>query len=111
MTGTLQAVYDVADQGWWGLTDDQRDQIRAWATEHGIDVDVTYRMEIHVIDMPLARVFQHDLTEDGQRHCPIDHDHMQMDKERQCDVARREPYDVPISSMPPVQPAGAGRAE
>lgn len=111
MTGTLQAVYDVADQGWWGLTDDQRDQIRAWATEHGIDVNVTFRMEIHLLDCPFARVFQMDRNEDGRLYCPIDHDHLSMDKVSECDAARRDPYDLPISSMPPVQPAGAGSAE
>lgn len=92
---TLQAVYDVKHRSWWGLTGDQHDQLRAWAIEQGIDPNDTYRWEIHLIDMPLIRVFEFETDERGR---------VKFDEVRQ-DLCRRPPYDLPISSMPPVEPA------
>lgn len=95
MSDTLQAVYDVRDGSWRDLTLKQWDQLRAWAMEQGIEPNRTYRWEIHLIDMPCMRVFEFEYDENA---------HLIFDPATS-DAARRKPYDLPISSMPPVKPA------
>lgn len=95
MTDTLQAVYDVRDGSY--VPSEPFDQ---WASSHGIGPDATYRIEIYrPLLWPLrrrfARVFAYDLDEDG---------HVQLNEDGS-DSAKREPYDIPISSMPQVKPA------
>jgi len=71
-----------------------------WASSQGIDIDATYRIEIHrPLLWPLkrryARVFAFDLDVNG---------HVYLD-ETTGEGAKREPYDLPITTRPPATPA------
>lgn len=94
-TDTLQAVYDVRDGSY---PFDGATVLCQWAAENGIDTDSAYRIEIHLLDCPFARVFQYDQDAQGRRFIDPATD----------DAARRKPYDLPISSMPPIPPAPTG---
>jgi hypothetical protein len=69
----------------------------AWLVEHGLDPADIYRFEVHVIDVPLIRVFEY-LRRDGRTYCPFDHVHGSR-----CELAKRDPYDVLIRVDPPAQ--------
>jgi hypothetical protein len=86
-----QAVYDVrSDKVNAWLADPVR--FNRWASSQGIDPDATYRIEIHrSLLWPLRRRFAYDLDEDG---------HVQLNEDGS-DSAKRDPYDLPISSRPP----------
>lgn len=88
------AVYDVRDGSY--VQGEQSKPFDDWVVDHGIALADTYRMEIYLLDCLFARVFQYDRDEQG-RFC--------LDPAAQ-DVARREPFDMPIESMPPVKPGG-----
>lgn len=97
-TATLEplAVHDV--QGSWpppNLND-----FLAWAREQSIEPNDTYRIEIYLLDCLFARVFQFDKDEHGKVRCAVDHEH-HPGRVMDCEVARRKPFDVPVSSMPP----------
>jgi len=90
----ITAVYDAetallswpADRDWIG-------GYSAWLRSHDVDPNVTYRVEHHVIDCPLIRVFQYDRNEHGQKYYTTDYE--------TGDIARRPPFDVLIRSEPP----------
>jgi hypothetical protein len=88
------AVYDVRDGSYDYPT---HGKLRWWAREHGIDTDATYRIEIHSTDHKFARVFRYELDEQGRKRLD----------ERTQEAAVREPIDVPINEMPPVEPLPA----
>lgn len=79
-------------------------QLQDWARAHGVDPDDTYRFEIHVTDHLFAKVFQYEKNERGQMFCSVDHDH-RADRDR-CEPARRDPYDVNLTSLPPLTAGG-----
>ena len=84
------AVYDVSDRStWFDHGPEFSRAYAAWVDGHGVDTKPTYRVEHHLIDAPLIRVFQYATDADG-RLC-IDRG----------DVVRRPPFDVLIRSEPP----------
>jgi hypothetical protein len=89
---TLIAAWDVRSEAWYRLTGNDRDQIRAWVTEHGIATTDTYRTEIHIVDCPLIRVFKFAPRVNGNRPCDPSHPR---------DPLRLPPYDVLIKTDPP----------
>jgi hypothetical protein len=89
------AVYDAQDHTWRGLTTEQRDQLRLWALAQGIAPPDTYRWEIYVVDCPFMRVYEFERDQRGVVRL----------NDAGTDVLRRPPYDVVITSMPPVEPA------
>jgi hypothetical protein len=112
------AVYDVSES-WTELSDQQMAVIRNWLRMQGIEPNDTYRFEIWRTDRLFARVFQYDRDEHGKPYCPLDHEHVfgkvfgpgeEPSEQEWCDIARREPFDVPLSSMPPVEPLPVDRS-
>lgn len=104
------AVYDVHDDGYLGLTQEQQEQIMGWLREQDQNPDVIYRVEIYLIDCPSARIFVWDIDADGRHYCPLDHAHRAWtiqsptdDPAKVCEIASRT-FEVPISQMPPVKP-------
>ena len=92
------AVYDVREGSYQyeGFA-----AFRRWAAAQGMDINETYRIEIHSPSAPFARVFTYDRDKQGRRHLdPVTGD-----------AARRAPFDQPISSMPPVEPLPARRVQ
>ncbi|MEU8199527.1 hypothetical protein AB0C10_37660 [Microbispora amethystogenes] len=93
------AVLDVAD---WLQRPPTRDFLVAlneWTDRHGIEARDAVRIEVYLIDTLFARVFQYARTERGHLYCGVDHDH--LDEPERCEAARRLPYLVPLTCMPP----------
>lgn len=84
------AVYDAREDSWRQLTEEQRLQLLTWIAEQGIPLNI-YRLEIHIIDCPMARVFAYERDEQGYV----------LINDQGFDARRRPPYDRAISSMPP----------
>ena len=85
-------VYDVRDDDAWSrvIADKERyDQLTAWMRSQGLDPVNIYRIEIHPLDSPRARVYEYDRDEAGRMRLVGD------------DIAKREPYDLALSSLPP----------
>jgi hypothetical protein len=93
VSDTLKAVYDCRDGS---FPFDGATAICDWAVREGFDLRDAYRMEIRLLDTPFARVFEYDKDAQGGRFLDPATD----------DIAKRRPYDVVISSMPPIPPAG-----
>lgn len=75
------AVYDTTG-GWTpvpGLTE--------WAIQQGLDPRAIYRLEIH--PGPVARVFEYVKDDKGKIRVLGE------------EPMRREPYDIPLTSLPP----------
>ncbi|MFD0855171.1 hypothetical protein ACFQ07_23230 [Actinomadura adrarensis] len=85
------AVYDVRDDGWYDLPDGQREALGNWLLSQGEDPEGTYRAEIYDGFM---RVFRYGLDEDGHK----------LVAPGGREAVRLEPFDVPISGMPPLAP-------
>lgn len=102
---SLTAIFDATGLAWNVLEEGDRVLFRTWLLDHGIDPNRTFRFELHVIDCPLIRVFEHSRDADGRPYCGVDHDH-RVDLYR-CSVAKRDPYDVLQKTPPPVQPWSA----
>ncbi|MFD9950902.1 hypothetical protein ACFWYW_59195 [Nonomuraea sp. NPDC059023] len=90
MTSTIEPliVYDCSSRQWHGNPD-----VLAWMRAEGLDPEQAYRLEVYLVDCPSARVYEYDRNEAGERYLVGD------------DAARREPYDVILSSLPPDTPA------
>ncbi|MGI5171904.1 hypothetical protein ACQEU3_46935 [Spirillospora sp. CA-253888] len=96
MTTDMQplAVYDVRDDYWRNLPDDQREAVLDWARNEGIDLTHAVRIEIHNIDALLARITHHLRDADGN---------FVLDDSNY--IKRTKPYDQLITTMPPIPPA------
>lgn len=93
------AVFDVAEDNWNRLPSGQQEDVRAWARTEGLDLSDVTRLEIHVIDCPLARVTAHARDEDGGL----------VINEAGDTIVQQRPYDVLIRSMPPHMPGNPTR--
>jgi len=62
--GGLVAVWDVHDPDFWCI----HSPVVEWLTDHGVPVDPTYRVEIHLVDSPFARVFTWAENDEGCRY-------------------------------------------
>lgn len=89
---TVTAVYDSNTKENWPGPPGWADAYRNWLMAHGINPNVTHRVEHHLIDCPLIRVYQYDRVANGKFYLvPGSVD----------EVAQRPPYDVLITSDPP----------
>jgi hypothetical protein len=88
------AVFDVHENNWQGLPARARDRINDWARGEGLDPNDIYRVETYVIDCPFVRVFAFARDAAGNKFLGEDG----------VNPARLPPRDVPVSSLPPVEP-------
>jgi hypothetical protein len=89
---TLHVAYDAHTyEGGWPHTAAWLNAWLPWLRLHGVEPNDTYRVEFHVIDAPLIRIYQHALNEDG-------HPYVDPATGR---VAQRPPFDVLITSPAP----------
>lgn len=95
MSDTLQAVYDIRDDTY---RYPHHQKLRWWLTDLGVDIYLTYRIEIHMAETRSVRVFQYDRGEDGR---------LFVDPATG-EAAVREPFDLAIDSPPPAEPASEG---
>ena len=89
-THTEHTTYDV-NEGFFDHPAAFTTAYIAWLEAHGIDKNITYRTEHHVIDAPLVRVYQCARDQNGRLY--ID--------ETTGDIALRKPFDVLITTPPP----------
>jgi hypothetical protein len=75
-----------------------------WLRAHGLNPNHIYRFEIHSIDIdtPVIRVFELLRNADDRLYCGLDHVHPKYFHQG-CEVARRDPYDVPLRVEPPAE--------
>lgn len=85
------AVYDSQARINWPGPDGFADAYRNWLLAHGVNPNTTYRVEHHVIDCPLIRIFQLDRDEVGR---------VRVDPATR-DFAVRAPFDLLVTSDPP----------
>lgn len=92
---TLVFAHEANDQ-----TAEQLGPVCEWLRSHGLAPNRIHRIEIHVIDVPLIRVFEFDEDEHGKLRCLLGHlnHHSCPDG---CDPAHRDPYDVLLKTNPP----------
>lgn len=89
---TLQQVWDVqTGENYPGRNPHWLAAFHAWVESHGIVKGQTWRIEHHLIDAPFVRVFQYEWNADGKVY---------LDPETR-EIARRDPYDVLVTSPPP----------
>ncbi|MGW4663203.1 hypothetical protein [Streptosporangium sandarakinum] len=85
-------VYDAGDDTYQQrIGTPWHDQLLAWARSNGITPDDVTRLEVYLLDAPFARVYEYALDENGRRYLTNDGN----------DHARREPYNVLLTSLPP----------
>jgi hypothetical protein len=86
-TSSLIKVYDCREDDWppANLGD-----FLSWLHSQGINDRDVYRIEIHMIDGPVARIFEYETDGDNVRFLIDDNV-----------VATREPYDKLLDSLPP----------
>lgn len=90
------AVYDVHApefRALWGT--DWHMELIAWAEGENLPVNNIKRLEIHLLDALFARVVEYALNADGQKYLSCTAGH------HSCDAALRDPYEVPLTSLPP----------
>lgn len=88
-TPATPTVIDVRDNTWTPYTQEgMYDRLIDWAQQHGLNPNLVYRVEIHETEATV-RVHQLATDENGD---PI------TDGKG---YALREPYDVPLTSLPP----------
>lgn len=85
-------VYDAGThEGGWPNTETWRLAFVAWLNAHGVNELDTYRVEFHLIDAPLIRVFQYAKNELGRSY---------VDPATR-DIATLPPLDVLITTPAP----------
>jgi hypothetical protein len=88
---TRELAYDSRGDSWWGLDGEFHRVFADWLYGHGVDGHRTYRVEFHVVDCPLIRVFQYATGETGRP----------LVNEAGDGVALCEPFDVMVRTAPP----------
>ncbi|MGR6922600.1 hypothetical protein ACU635_50815 [[Actinomadura] parvosata] len=91
----LLAVLDARDLAADGVI------VGEWARCYGIDPRDVYRITLHFDGCLFARVHEWDADEHGRRYCPRQHAHLIDASDGDCEIARREPYDVTIIARGP----------
>ncbi|MFI6819253.1 hypothetical protein ACIBG7_43180 [Nonomuraea sp. NPDC050328] len=93
MSREALAVFDSRDDAWYELVRlGQANAFRAWVESQGLDPREIYRLEIYLVDCPSARVHSYAKDANGKHY---------LDG---TDIARREPYEIALSSLPPYMP-------
>jgi hypothetical protein len=91
MTREPLAVYDVRSDSWLEMVKAGRaNKFRGWVQDQGLDPREIYRLEIYLTDCPSAIVHSYAKDSTGK--------HFYLDGH---DIARRKPYEIPLSSLPP----------
>jgi hypothetical protein len=94
MTPEPLAVYDVREEPFRSMLGTPWHMcLLDWLVEEGFDPLDIYRVEVYLVDCPSARVYSYARNEDGKRYLASE-----------LDLARRPPYDVILSSLPPDPP-------
>ncbi len=98
-------VLEVSDREFWPpRVHDGLALVSEWLAAHGVDANDTYRVEAHVVDCPLIRVFQFAKNADGKRF--MDQASIEMDEAdpdgRHLRAAVLPPLDVAMRIPPPV---------
>lgn len=89
---TSGLVYDCNTyEGGWPNTAGWLTAFQEWLRDHGVDPNVTHRVEFHLIDAPFIRAFQ--VAQDTDGRCYLD--------PVTCEIAQRPPLDVPITTPAP----------
>jgi hypothetical protein len=98
-----RVIYDVHAESWASYVTADRERyarLLTWAREQGLDPEKIYRLEVYCTKgKPSAQVFEYAFNEQGYRYCDVDHDHVQ--RVGACRSAKREPYEVILSGLPP----------
>ncbi|WP_157253178.1 hypothetical protein [Nonomuraea typhae] len=102
MTSALEpiAVFDVNDVRAQAAMSGDRpywESVLDWIRGHGLDPNEIYRLEVYRTDRLWARVHEYDRDAAGERYSIG------------TEVARRAPYDVILTSLPPEPSALPGR--
>ncbi len=111
MTETLAPLHvsDVHDDSWWETwTTDRayREATQDWLRANGVEPDDTYRWELYLLDTPFLKVFTYDRDHNGQLRFRRAHDAEERQRTgRWWMPLEREPYLVPVSSLPPRAPS------
>lgn len=101
-------VFDAyAPDRWRFYADGVHPRFLAWLREQGLNPRAMHRFEVYVVDCPSVRVFEYLLDDDGVPYCGLDHDHRGPGR---CELAERDPYEVPANSLPPIHTGGAESA-
>lgn len=83
-------VSDVRDDDYWhSVTQDQGQALRAWLRSNHLEPNDIYRFEVYILDCPFAKVFTYARDEHG---------HFRV---KDGELVQREPFTVPLNSMPP----------
>lgn len=92
----MLAAWDVRDPDWWPASETRR----TWLTRHGIPITDTYRVEFHLIDGPVARIYTYHRSEAGHRHWSPQHNPATCGPHHTCGPCKLEPFDLPLSELP-----------
>lgn len=98
-------VLDVGDREFWPpRVDDGTALVREWLAAHDVGAADTYRVELHVVDRPVLRVFRYTRNADGERFMdPGTVAAYEADgDERVLRAAELAPLDVAMRMPPPV---------
>lgn len=87
------AVYDTREDAWRHLSDERREEFCTWLGDHGLDPNRIYRVEVGVLN---AKIFEFAVDDSGT---------MYKDPATG-EAAKREPYKIPVISMPPLAKGG-----
>lgn len=96
-----KVIFDVHAQSWAHVTADKEYYARllTWVREQGLVPEHIYRLEVYLIDCPHAQVFEFAYDEQGYKFLACGSDHVSCGD--RCEVAKREPYTVILSNLPP----------
>jgi hypothetical protein len=98
-------VFDVRDDDlWYGLKGQKAycDTLRAWLRANGIEPWETYRWELYLLDTPFLKVFTYARDDQGKlRFRPVEDAEERQRTGRWWLPVEREPFLVPVSSLPP----------
>jgi hypothetical protein len=97
-------VFDAyAPDRWRFYSDEVHPRFLAWLRQQGLNPRVIWRFEVYLVDCPSIRVFEYLPDDDGLPYCRLDHDHRPGAR---CEMAEREPYEVPADSLAPIYTNG-----
>lgn len=92
------AIWDARASTWPQLAGPRR----SWLEDHGVPTTDTYRIEFYDAAAPIARLFTFHLNGAGRRHLTGAHTTGAHDHD-QCAAAVNDPYDMPITELPPAR--------
>ena len=95
--GLIVEVLDVHDRQFWPPADGDagRFAVMHWLQDHGIDGATVIRLELHIIDCPVLRIFGLAVNGEGKHYTVPGND-------GEPEIAYAPPRDVLMRSRPPV---------